>query len=179
MVTPQKNGILFEDKMQVRLETTKLKIYREKDVKHRYGKHITAIDHLVIYKNKMLFCIQDKWIAGKVSNSQLNHFINCINTLVENNKEFKNQIILGLYVSNNGLSSYASEQLNIENKKFINKKSKIKYIDINNSNEKLLLDDVIHTINNNIIHYYKQKILVLIYILLLYCICFIVIFVLL
>ena len=27
-------------------------------------------------KNKMLFCIQDKWIAGKVSNSQLNHFIN-------------------------------------------------------------------------------------------------------
>ena len=146
MVTPQKNGILFEDKMQVRLETTKLKIYREKDVKHRYGKHITAIDHL-FYNDDILICIQDKWLSNKVSNSQFNHFVTCVNTIANDNKK-NYKLVLGLYVSNNGLSSCAIPQLDKENDKFDNYQSNVKFYDIFDENEKYLLDKVLYFIHN-------------------------------
>ena len=147
MVTPQKNGFLFEDKIYEHLQLTKLKVYREKEIKQIYGKNITAIDHL-LYNDDILICIQAKWLGGKVSNSQFNHFTSCVNTIVNDSKTSKYKLVLGLYVSNKGLSSNATPQLDIENIKFNNYKTNIKYYDIYDENEKYLLDKVLYFIHN-------------------------------
>ena len=149
MVTPQKNGFLFEDKMQFRLENTKIKIYREKEIKQIYGKNITAIDHLFYdVEKQILVCVQCKWLSSKVSNSQFNHFVSCVNTIVNDNKTSKVKLVLGLYVSNNGLSSSATPQLEIENNKFDKYQTNIKYYDIFDDNENYLLDKVLYFIHN-------------------------------
>ena len=172
MINKQQNGFLFEDKIQLNLDKlgfkVGLKIYREKDIRQKYGMHITAIDHM-FYNNKILFCIQDKWLSNTVSNKEFNHFINCINTLIYNNKEFTNKKIIALYVSNNGLSKYALEQLSFENNKFNTKKSKVKYFNIYNNDETKLIGNVISIINEYL--HYKKKFIIIIYILLIYFIC--------
>ena len=156
MVTPQKNGFLFEDKMQSKLETTNLKIYREKDVKNFYGKNITAIDHL-FYNDDIIVCIQDKWLSCKVSNKEFNHFVSCVNTIVNDNKTYKFKLVLGLYVSNNGLSSCAIPQLDKENNKFDNYQTNIKFYDIYENNETNLLDKVLYFIHNYKFHAYDYQ----------------------
>lgn len=147
MVTPQKNGFLFEDKLYKHLQVTKLKVYREKDIKNIYGKNITAIDHL-LHNDDILICIQAKWLSNKVSNSQFNHFTACVNTIINDKKTPAYKLVLGLYISNKGLSLCAIPQLDIENTKFDNYQTKIKYYDIFDENERYLLDKVLYFIHN-------------------------------
>lgn len=149
MTTAQKNGFNFEDKIQYRLETTKLKIYREIDVKRIYGKHVTAIDHLFYDPEKqILICVQDKWLSSKVSNKDFNHFVTCVNTIANDSKKNNYKIILGLYVSNNGLSSCAIPQFDKENEKFYNYETNIKFYDIYENTENILIDKLLYFIHN-------------------------------
>ena len=151
MISAQQNGFNFEDKIQSRLETTGIKINREKDVKQIYGSHITAIDHLFENdNNEILVCIQDKWLSTKVTNKDFNHFSTCVNTISTHNKSNNYKLILALYVSNNGLTMPSQTQLEFENIKFNNKKSIIKYYNINDTSEQRLIDKV-----QNFIHKYK------------------------
>ena len=147
MVTPQKNGFLFEDKIQNRLEYTKFKVHREKDIKHKYGKNISAIDHLFCNDN-ILVCIQDKWLSNKVSNKEFNHFVSCVNTIVNDSKTSNYTLVLALYVSNNGLSSCAIPQLKTENNKFDTYQSNIKFYDIYDDSEEDLIDKLLYFIHN-------------------------------
>jgi len=158
MTTAQKNGFNFEDQIQNRLETTKLKIYRELDVKRIYGKHVTAIDHLFYDAEKqILVCVQDKWLSCKVANKEFNHFVTCVNTIANDSKGHDYKLILGLYVSNNGLSSCAIPQLNKENDKFDNYQTNIKFYDIYDNIEINLIDKLLYFIHNYKFHAYDYQ----------------------
>ena len=84
----------FENFIKQTLEMTRLPVLTEHEVIKKFGKDITAIDHLIINDD---YCIafQDKWRNSREGNSSINHFIQCVNTV----KEISNKPCLAIYLS--------------------------------------------------------------------------------
>jgi len=115
MLSFQKKGILFEDNIHNLLLQTKKSVYRERDIIQSFGKHITAIDHMIILDDYCL-CIQDKYQQTTVSISQTNHFIKCVRDM----SDILKKPCIGLYISRVGLSAPSNESFKSENQKLYN-----------------------------------------------------------
>ena len=76
MLSPQQIGINFETDVHDFLYKTNLELLREKDIRNKYGQHISAIDHLINDDN-LCIMIQTKYENTNVSISKMNHFIKC------------------------------------------------------------------------------------------------------
>ena len=61
----QKKGKMFEDRIHNILSFTKLKIYREKDIRSNYSSHISGIDHLLM-DDDICIALQDKYVKSKL-----------------------------------------------------------------------------------------------------------------
>ncbi len=75
-------GRKFEDDIHNMLLNYEYKnnIFRELDVKRTFGSEITAIDHIVIYKNHYFF-IQDKYEKNPPTITKINSFLLCCEQL--------------------------------------------------------------------------------------------------
>ncbi len=132
----QLEGKLFEEKVHSLLSNIRTtELLREKDIRRKYGSHISAIDHMLILDN-FCICIQDKWLKTTISNKDYNHFIVClydINQILQLN----NKKIIGIYLSKLPLSREALVRYNEENNKQI-----IKLYCFDNENQEKLLKDL-------------------------------------
>ena len=112
MTTPQQKGRDFENKIQKLLMKTKLNVFREIDIKQRFGQNISGIDHLIEFDN-LCICIQDKFQQTPISNSQSGHFITCVNNIAN----ILQKKCIGIFISNIDLSMVAQQQIMMENSK--------------------------------------------------------------
>lgn len=127
MLSPQQIGINFETDVHHFLSKTKLKVLREKDIRNKYGQHISAIDHLIDDDN-LCIMIQTKYENTNVSISKMNHFIKCTQDI---NNIIKKKCIC-IYFSKMDLSSHSKIALEEENNKLSNRK----YYHITGNNDK-------------------------------------------
>lgn len=111
MISPQDMGRLFEKYIHFYLEKTNLDVLSEKEVKAKYGKHISAIDHL-IELDSYIICIQDKYTKDSISISAVNHFIKCVSNI----QKITHKNCYGIYLSKKQLSSYSQEAFSEENR---------------------------------------------------------------
>jgi hypothetical protein len=107
-------GIDFENRIHEILLMSKIKVYREKDVKTIFGMNISAIDHLIFFDDKII-CIQDKWLNTKPTVDQINHFVYCVNQINKYKKDYK---CYGLYLSKLPLT--APSQISFDEEHFLN-----------------------------------------------------------
>lgn len=142
-LTPQEEGIAFENNVQESLKQTNLNVLREKDVKRIFGNDITAIDHLIIYDN-LYIAIQDKWQNKKPSVDQINHFILC----VKNIKQKTNKKIIGIYLSNFELSGPSQNAFNR------NSSIDCNFMSIYSQRQNVLLHKLMEFLYSNNIYYY-------------------------
>jgi hypothetical protein len=144
-MTPQEEGIAFENKVQNSLEQSQKTIFREKHVKQYFGNDITAIDHLIISDN-LCIAIQDKWQNKKPSVDQINHFILC----VKNVKQKINKKIIGLYLSNLELSQPSQNAFDR------NSTNNCNFVSIYSENQNILLHKLMKFLYLNGIFYYED-----------------------
>jgi len=145
-IKPQNIGRLFEKSIHSFLQKTNLDVLSEKEVKKKYGIDTTAIDHLIELDSNIL-CFQDKYENCKPCISKINHFIQCVtNVSTRSNKK-----CIGIYLSKMPLSENGLEAFNINNIS-----SQNIFISINNSNEELILYDLITLLYSNNIFLYEE-----------------------
>ena len=143
----QKKGKMFEDRIHNILILTKLKIYREKDIRSNYSSHISGIDHLLM-NNDICIALQDKYVKSKKpSNVDIHHFKTSVNDL---SKILKRKII-GVYLS---LLSPTQPALNSFN--FENKHSNNNFLFINDDDEEVLVNKFINFLYENNIYIYDE-----------------------
>jgi hypothetical protein len=94
-MTPQELGFLLEQAIHNNLQQKNIYCLREKDIIKKYGKHITGIDHMIIFCDKIIL-IQAKWLKIKPTIVAINHFIRCVNLIKKNHKD---KLCIPLYVS--------------------------------------------------------------------------------
>lgn len=114
-ITKQKLGFMFENNIHEFISQTKYTILREKEIVNKYSCLAYGIDHLM-YLEECIICIQDKWRSSKPSLSDINHFISAVKYI--NDNEFKKCV--GIYLSKEPLTAYASKAFEYENNKKIN-----------------------------------------------------------
>lgn len=104
------DGIAFENFIRTTLEQTSYRVLSELDIRREFGKDITAIDHL-IKVSSFFIAIQDKWRYSKNTNSDINHYIHCVNMI----QEIFGLPCLAIYISrlpNTGPSQIAFDRQN-------------------------------------------------------------------
>jgi predicted helicase len=109
-MTPQQKGKIFENDIHNFIINTKKLVLREIDIKREFGTNISGIDHLIICDNYCI-CLQDKLQQTTITNSQVGHFITCVNNLSRK----LNKRCIGIFISNNNFSSHAEKQIFDEN----------------------------------------------------------------
>ena len=157
-ITPQDKGRQFENTLHHKLLQTRSKVMREAEIKRYFGKNVSGIDHLV-YNDEYLICIQDKWQKSAISISQFNHYSKCVEEIskfpeILNNPNIK---ILAIYVSNQHLSGNTLEQFNIENDRYKNKTSRIKYYNCSDDNEDIIFRKIEKFLHNKKIFLYDYE----------------------
>jgi hypothetical protein len=111
-MTAQQNGRDFENKIHKLLSKTKLNVLREIDIKQKFGNNISGIDHFIEFTD-MCLCFQDKNQKTSISNSQVGHFITCVNNI----SSILNKKCIGIFISNIDFSSVSKQQIDFENNK--------------------------------------------------------------
>ena len=171
-----KEGFEFEEKLLqcIKSHINDAIIYRENEVKNKYGSNITAIDLEVIYKNKYIF-IQLKWRDNSSSIKDINHFLHCCNSIKKNNNfnDFLPLFVTKIPITKPSLKSLENENgfnivfndmdicCHLVIQKICN------YFDIKvpeyfltslfQNNNELTKNEIIHTILNNNNDYNKSK----------------------
>ena len=140
----QKDGFAFENFIKHTLEMTRLPVLTEREVIKKFGKDITAIDHLIINDNYYI-AFQDKWRNSKEGNSSINHFIQCVNTI----KEISNKPCLAIYLSRLPITKVSQLAFDRQNSNNINY-----FISINNEDPLILYNDLMKFLYSNSIFYY-------------------------
>ena len=143
-LTNQQLGMKFEDKIHNFLSRTKRNVLREIDVKRRFGQSISGIDHFIEFDNICL-CLQDKLLSKTITNSQVGHFITCVNNI----SAMTMKKCIGIFISNVDFSLVSKQQINLENSKNSNYFSIIFNSDFN----QLKRDIMMYLYNNNIFMY--------------------------
>ena len=141
------DGKNFEDRIHDLISQTKYDVYREKDIRSKYGTNISGIDHLII-GDEVCIAIQDKFVKSKKPCIvDINHFKSCTSDL----SKIINKKILGLYVSLLKPTSPASKSFEIENK-FTNNY----FIFINDEDENKLINKLITTLYEYKVYLYDE-----------------------
>ena len=144
----QQKGRIFEDRIHNILISTKLLVYREKEVKSNYANHITGIDHLIMNDN-ICIAIQDKYVKSKKpSNVDIHHFKTSVNDLY---KIIKRKII-GVYLSLMSPTQPALNSFNFENKNGDNS-----FLFINDTDEEILVEKFIEFLYENKVYLYDEE----------------------
>ena len=126
---------------------TALNVLSEKEVRRLYGNDTTAIDHLIELDTYNI-CIQDKFEQSSPCISKINHFIQCVtNISIRTNK-----ICLGIYLSLRPLTLNSLQAFEINNNTTYNK-----FISINNSDEFLIINNLIEVLYQNYIFLYEDN----------------------
>ena len=113
---PQKYGLLLEDTLHNFIsEITQCKLYREANVKQMYGPTITTIDHMIINDSKII-CMQLKWHKAKISTHYVKGFVNDVNIIQQKEKNYS---VIGIYLSQYGLTKDSQTVFDEQNNKFI------------------------------------------------------------
>lgn len=134
---PQKYGLLLEDTLHKFIsEITKCKLYREANVKQMYGPTITTIDHLIIYDSKII-CMQLKWHKKKIPTFYTKGFINDVNIIQQKEKNYS---VIGIYLSQHGLT---------KGSKSIFENQTIKFISISDTNEFEMINKLLYELKHN------------------------------
>ena len=63
--------------------------------------------------NNICLCFQDKYQKTSISNSQVGHFITCVNNI----SDLLNKKCIGIFISNIDFSSISKQQIEVENNK--------------------------------------------------------------
>ena len=143
----QKKGKMFEERIHNILILTKLKIYKEKEIKSNYASYISGIDHLIM-NDDICIALQDKYVRSKKpSNVDIHHFKTCVNDL---SKILKRKVI-GVY-----LSLLQPTEPAIKSFEFENKNGNNKFLFINNNDEEKLVNKFIDFLYENKIYIYED-----------------------
>lgn len=143
--TPQQIGREFEKINHEFIKQSDKHIMSETEIKQNYGQHITGIDHK-IESDDYIILIQDKWQQTKPSNSQANHFINCVNFI----QKQTTKKIFGIYLSNLEPSKYAYES-------FKNSETtKCKYMAINGKTQNIVRHKLMEFLYSIKIYFYDD-----------------------
>ena len=144
----QKKGRIFEDRIHNILTLTKLKIYREKDIRSNYASHISGIDHLIM-NDDICIALQDKYVKSKKpTNVDIHHFKTSVTDL---SKILKRKVI-GVY-----LSLLSPTQPAINSFDFENKNSKNNFLFINDPDEEILINNFIDFLYENKVYIYDEE----------------------
>jgi hypothetical protein len=108
-------GMVFENAVHRQLLKTRRTVYRENDIMRSYGRHITAIDHMLDFDNCTI-CIQDKFQQSAISIDKTCHFIQNVNML----SHIINKKCIGIYLTRSLLSKPSQDAFNFENLKNLN-----------------------------------------------------------
>jgi len=135
MKTPQDIGRDFEKNMHSYLESTKLIVHCEKDIKSLFGKNNSAIDHMIV-TNTFIICFQDKCMATKPTISNINHFIQCVNNI----SRITSKNCYGVYLSNLPLTNDANKVFICEN----NINNNLNFMSIYDNNEDILVQKLFY-----------------------------------
>lgn len=106
-------GRLFEREVENLIKKSNCKVINESEITRIYGKLAFGTDHILYGYNKIIF-FQHKWRTVKPGLVDANHFINSINYISEN---YKDKLILGLFVTKTIPTLTMIERFNEENKK--------------------------------------------------------------
>ena len=117
------------------LESTKLVVHREKDVKSLFGSNNSAIDHMIV-TDTFIICFQDKWMVSKPTISGINHFIQCVNNI----SRIESKKCYGIYLSNLPLTNDANKAFIAENS--IN--NNLNFISINDNEQDKLVQKLFY-----------------------------------
>lgn len=142
------DGFAFERGIQQILEMTRHQVLSETDIRRQFGKDITAIDHLLITDN-FYIAFQDKWRQTKVPNCDINHFIQCVNTI----EDTIGIICLGIYLSKKSLTSISQIAFDRQNKK---QQMFNKFISIHSESLSTIYDILMKTLYSYNIYYYDD-----------------------
>lgn len=145
MLSAQERGKEFENRVHFLLETTNNKILRENDIRNKYGKNITGIDHLIILSN-FLICIQDKLEKKPVCVKDIHHFIHCTNDI----RKIEDKKCIGIFLSKMELSGPSKEAFENE------KKENRKYVSITGSDEDEILNNLKKILHRSGIFFYES-----------------------
>jgi hypothetical protein len=129
--TPQDIGRDFEKNIQKNLKLTKLDVYSEKDIKTKFGKNNSAVDHMII-TDSFIICFQDKWMSTKPTLSSINHFIQCVSNI----SRISSKKCYGIYLSNLPLTKDALQAFTAEN----NINNTLYFISFEDKDEELLIN---------------------------------------
>lgn len=108
----QNSQFNFENKIQKVLLKTKRPIYREADIRHRFGQSLSGISHAIDLDN-MCICIKTKWQQTQISNQEVMEFISNVNNL----SSMIMKKCVGIFISNVDLSVVGQQQFDMENLK--------------------------------------------------------------
>lgn len=151
MYSPQMNGIIFEKDIHKFLSKSRYQMLLTETEVRRIDNTITAIDHLLVV-NDVYYCFQDKRMKSTISNSDFNHFIKCVEKV---SAKTENPVV-AVYLSFTDFSSVANKQLEEENTKYDEGKTKIKFVKINNYDYKLIKKDLQYFLHCNNIFLYDD-----------------------
>ena len=152
MLSAQMNGIVFERDIHKFLSKTRHDILLTETQVRKVDNTITAIDHLLV-ANNVHYCFQDKRLSSKISNSDFNHFVKC----VEKVSAKTDDKIVAVYLSFTDFSSIANKQLEEENAKYLNGTSKIEYVKINDVDFKSIKNNLQYFLHSNNIFLYDEE----------------------
>jgi hypothetical protein len=138
-------GIIFENNVHKELKKLKYPIYTEREIINMCGNHVTAIDHMIILDNFNI-CIQDKYCKDSINISQTNHFMQTVNTV----SQIVNKPCIGIYLSKSKLTKPSNNAFNNNNEINMNK-----FIEINGSTEKELINNLMEYLYSNQIFMYE------------------------
>lgn len=139
-------GIIFENIVHQQLLKTRHKVYREIDIMQKYGKHITAIDHMIDLSDVSI-CIQDKFQQNSISIDKTCHFIQNVNML----SHIQNKKCIGIYLTKSLLSKPSQDAFISENTKNQNE-----FIAIYGENPDILIKNLFTYFYHNGVYIYDS-----------------------
>ena len=151
MYSPQMNGIIFEKNIHNFLSKTRNQMLLNETEVRKIDNTITAIDHLLVV-NDIYYCFQDKRLKTPISNADFNHFIKCVEKV---SAKIENKVV-AVYLSFTDFSSIANKQLEEENVKYYEGKTKIEFVKINKMDFKLIRNDLQYYFHCNNIFLYDD-----------------------
>ena len=140
-------GMIFENVVHRQLLKTRQQVYREVDVIKKFGKHITAIDHMMDLPDVSI-CIQDKFQKNSISIDKTCHFIQNVNMV----SHILNKKCVGIYLTKSLLSKPSQDAFLNENKKNQNA-----FIMIYGENQEILIKNLSKYFYQNGVYMYDSE----------------------
>lgn len=135
----QQRQLDFENKIHKILLKTKRPVYRETDIRQRFGQTLSGISH-AIDTNDFCICIKTRYQQTQISNYEVMEFITSVNNFSTNIMKR----CIGIILSNIDFSVVAQQQIDMENSK-------------NQNNFKLIFDNDFVQLMKKIYFYFHSN----------------------